>query len=320
MENVKNRQSAAKPLNPKRYEERSTTSAGHVHSSEWKQGASIIMVEEDMVWTLDENLKRFKKRYHYIYRTECLLNNMFYVGRHSTNSLKDGYYGSGAKLKKMIKKYGKENFKVEILYFCANFVDLVKLEMKIVNKELLKDSKCLNTRTGGINAILIGENNPNYGKRLPEDHVKLLSEKASKKVGELNHFYGRSHKKESLKKMSEEASKRVGELNPFYGKTHKKETKDLLSRKSKTRYKENPSLRHELREFKLIGKYYTPNGVFETSLEAAKANNVSQGTLLKRCRYESDKVVGTHFNTLEEYRSDTLTWRDFGFYFKPNQE
>lgn len=48
-----------------------------------------------------------------IYKTTNLINNKIYVGKDSHND--SNYFGSGTILVKAIKKYGKENFKKEIL-------------------------------------------------------------------------------------------------------------------------------------------------------------------------------------------------------------
>ena len=94
------------------------------------------------------NLNKLKK-YHFIYKTTNLLNGKFYVGMHSTNKLNDGYLGSGKRLRYSIKKYGKENFKLEILEFFDSRELLVEREKQLVNEDLLKDTNCMNLRLGG---------------------------------------------------------------------------------------------------------------------------------------------------------------------------
>lgn len=58
--------------------------------------------------------------YGYIYKTTNLINNKFYVGKHKypKNEIDPKYYGSGKRLREAIKKYGQENFVVEILDVC----------------------------------------------------------------------------------------------------------------------------------------------------------------------------------------------------------
>jgi group I intron endonuclease len=53
---------------------------------------------------------------YYVYVTTCLLNGKQYVGDHKTFYMEsDPYIGSGTALKKDIKKFGRKNFKREIL-------------------------------------------------------------------------------------------------------------------------------------------------------------------------------------------------------------
>lgn len=63
--------------------------------------------------------KIFKpKKFYYIYLTTNLVNNKIYVGQRGCNILpqKDtSYLGSGGHINDSIKKYGKENFKKEII-------------------------------------------------------------------------------------------------------------------------------------------------------------------------------------------------------------
>jgi hypothetical protein len=51
-----------------------------------------------------------------IYLTTNLINDKKYIGLDSYN--KPNYLGGGTALKRAIRKYGKENFKKEILEYC----------------------------------------------------------------------------------------------------------------------------------------------------------------------------------------------------------
>lgn len=54
-----------------------------------------------------------------IYITTNLINGKQYIGKDARNNPK--YLGSGTYLIKSIKKYGKENFKKEIIEHCSSF-------------------------------------------------------------------------------------------------------------------------------------------------------------------------------------------------------
>lgn len=95
------------------------------------------------------------KKYHFIYKTTNLLNGKYYVGIHSTSNLKDGYLGSGKRLRRSIRKYGKSNFKLEILEFFSTREEVVKREKELVNEDLIKDSNCLNLKLGGSGGFTV---------------------------------------------------------------------------------------------------------------------------------------------------------------------
>jgi hypothetical protein len=89
------------------------------------------------------------KKYHFIYKTTCLVNEKFYYGMHSTSNLKDGYLGSGKRLRRAVTKYGPENFKIEILEFLPDRETLASREKEIITEEMLQDLMCMNLQPGG---------------------------------------------------------------------------------------------------------------------------------------------------------------------------
>ena len=81
-----------------------------------------------------------RTKYHYFYKIINLINGHFYYGIHSTNNLNDNYFGSGVRLGKAIKKYGKNNFEKIILKFFDNREELEQYEKLIVNEILVKEA------------------------------------------------------------------------------------------------------------------------------------------------------------------------------------
>jgi len=72
-----------------------------------------------------------------IYKTINLINNKIYIGQDSNNNPK--YLGSGLLLRKAINKYGKKNFKKEILEFCNNQNELNEKEIYWIEKMNSRD-------------------------------------------------------------------------------------------------------------------------------------------------------------------------------------
>jgi hypothetical protein len=90
--------------------------------------------------------------YYYIYQTTNLINGKFYIGKHIAKNIDDGYLGSGTKLYRAIKKYGKENFKRDIICFCYDRKELDETEANFVTQEFLDINKGLiyNIIPGGL--------------------------------------------------------------------------------------------------------------------------------------------------------------------------
>lgn len=86
---------------------------------------------------------------YYIYMTTNLVNGKKYIGKHK-GEINDSYLGSGTLLLRAIKKYGKENFKKDILYISKN-----EKENSIKEREFIKyynavlDDNFYNIHEGG---------------------------------------------------------------------------------------------------------------------------------------------------------------------------
>ncbi len=168
---------------------------------------------------------RKQKQYHFIYKTTNLLNGKFYIGMHSTNNLNDGYLGSGLKLRRSIKKYGEKNFKIKILEFLLNKESLRKREKELVNKDIIKDSLCMNLVIGG------GRGWPIWAcKKGGQSFIKLLKDpiffaihskrssdtiKKTHAAGKLKYdnFKGKHHTPKTIEKIRIARLRKINEQN-----------------------------------------------------------------------------------------------------------
>jgi group I intron endonuclease len=121
------------------------------------------------------------KKYFYIYKTTNMINNKFYIGVHSSFKLHDtSYLGSGVQLKRAIKKYGRENFKNEIIEYFSTFEEALEAEKIIVNVDLVKLPECYNLTLGGRGSNGETPITPEQLKRMSSPLSAEVKEKISK--------------------------------------------------------------------------------------------------------------------------------------------
>lgn len=94
-------------------------------------------------------IRAYKRKYHIIYKTTCIITGRWYIGMHSTDDLEDGYLGSGNRLRRSINKHGENNHIREILEYTTDRKTLSEREKAIVNAVMLTDPLCLNIVPGG---------------------------------------------------------------------------------------------------------------------------------------------------------------------------
>lgn len=160
----------------------------------------------------------------YIYQTTNLINGKKYIGKH-IGYINDDYLGSGIILNKAISKYGKENFKKEILEIVNNDVELNEREkfyIKLYNA--VQNPQYYNIAQGGQGGLLM--------KGYSEKEKKKIYEQRQKYYKKENHpMYGKHHSEETKQKIKdslakywteqkrkERSNQYKGENNPMYGK------------------------------------------------------------------------------------------------------
>ena len=89
------------------------------------------------------------EKLNFTYQTKNLVNDKTYIGVHSTNDIDDGYLGSGDLMIAAIKKYGRENFKMEPLSFFDTREEAEAEEILLVDKEWIEDKNNYNISLGG---------------------------------------------------------------------------------------------------------------------------------------------------------------------------
>ena len=118
--------------------------------------------------------------YGYIYKTTNLINNKIYIGqKHSSKFLGNKYLGSGKRLQEALIKYGKENFKVDLVEEIFTKEQMDEREIYwIAHYDSTNNNIGYNLSTGGnVNRIMIGVNNPFYGKHHSEEVCLKASER-----------------------------------------------------------------------------------------------------------------------------------------------
>lgn len=121
---------------------------------------------------------------YYIYLTTNLINNKKYIGQHKINSTteKDYYLGSGKLLQQAIKKYGKQNFKKEILEYCDTKEEANLLEQKYIQiYNAVENNNYYNLAIGGDGGGFEyyrdwKKEHPEEAKKHEENRIKAILE------------------------------------------------------------------------------------------------------------------------------------------------
>jgi hypothetical protein len=201
-----------------------------------------------------------------IYKVTNLINNKIYIGKHETNNTNDNYYGSGKHIKRAIKKYGKHNFKKEVLFIFDNEDDMVAKEIELVTEEFCDRLDNYNQTPGGKGGFgYINKNNlGNTFKLIKQKSNKMkeywTEEKKKEKSDDMKeYFLNNDLSKELSIKMKERHS------DPIFKEKFKQKMKKVVS-KNDYKNKMKTSLKESWREGKfenrksIVGMRWFNNG------------------------------------------------------------
>lgn len=206
-----------------------------------------------------------------IYKTINLINGKWYIGRDSNDN--PNYLGSGKLLKRAIEKYGKENFKKEIIDTAKNIEDLKKKETNWIQKLNAHNCSCsYNIKSTGYDGISSVE------------WTNGMKEKAQERALRLSH---------------KDRKSRVQKTKSWWSNGRR----SMQSKIKKQQYKENPQLIEILRNAKLKSIETDP-----TQVDRQKQSLLNYYKDKKNRRKNSISRGGREFVALLNNR---VIWRGF---------
>lgn len=125
--------------------------------------------------------------YGYIYKTTNLVNDKIYVGQHKASDWDEDYKGSGKMLFRAFDKYGKDNFKCELLEAVESQSEMNSKEKYYIELYNARDNAIgYNIAEGGI-----GGSHPAWNKGMTKENnesVKKYTDNRNKLFQEREHI------------------------------------------------------------------------------------------------------------------------------------
>lgn len=254
-----------------------------------------------------------------IYIITNKINNHCYIGsainlkRRKENHFKNHKGKSNPRLQNAMRKYGKENFKFEILEYILNKKDLLKREQYYL--DVFKPEYNICKKAGSMLGFKFSKESKlkmsknkighkyNLGRKKSEETRQKISEKNKGKTpwnkGIFCYIDTRKKISNSLKgyKHTEEAKRNMSKNNPKYwaGKHHTEKTKGEISKTQTGKYK---GINHPNYKGKII--CINTNKVYISAKEASKCLKISQGNLSSILNGIRKTTNGLKFSYLTE--------------------
>lgn len=231
-------------------------------------------------------------------------------------------YDNFSPIHRAIRKYGIENFKLEILHVADKYsIDMLERHYIYTLNTFVKNKNGYNISSGGsngnpfagkteeemkifrnkckINMIgkYIGKDNPNYGNK--------------KLKGKNNPNYGKKMSEEQKRKISESRKgKYAGENSPWYGRKHSEESRRKMSETKKEKYAggKHPHC------IPIVG-VGIDNVLSYKYISEAKDDGFNQGAISKCCKYHHDPEA-----FLKKYKHPHKSYKGYKWYYKEDYD
>lgn len=268
-----------------------------------------------------------EKAYGFIYITTNMINGKRYIGQKKFRKDWQYYLGSGKAIKRAIRKYGRNNFKRDIVAIGYDGAELDRLEAEwIKNYNAIEDYNFYNIAEGGNGNSLAGKS---------KKELAIISKKKSERFSSKNNpMYGKKgefnpHSKKIICLNTHEIFESITEASLKYNLDISSVTKCCRfkskysgklenSEKIVWRYLDDYNLMSELDIKNLLsraqngitGKYnpkakkvicLNDNKIFNTVIEASEYYNISKCSIQRVCRGLYKQTKGYSFMYYEEY-------------------
>lgn len=205
-------------------------------------------------------------KHHLVYKVIHIESGKYYIGKHTTNNLDDGYMGSGTRLINAIKKYGVDSFQKKILFDFSSEEEALFAEWLLVTNEMIEDPSCYNMKLGGRGGWShIDHSTHRLGRTHSEETKRFISKK---QIGvKLN--------------TSEEGRKKIIETNK-----NRIITDDFRKKMSKIRTGKSNKMSEEKRQAKFKKDFLDPRtqSILVLKEQGVKVKDIAEKAGISTCR------------------------------------
>lgn len=221
-----------------------------------------------------------------IYKTINLINNKFYIGKDSRNN--PDYLGSGLLLQNAINKYGKENFKKEILQCCNTLKELADAEIYWINKlNALNKNIAYNIAEGGSGGNLGREVNKRISLGVKNYRRKESAKNKQKRKDSFSETINSRTPEEKQLLFKKMSTVKKGQIPWNKGKCLEQPSKLLNIPKSKEHREKMALARNR--------EIATPFGIYVNAKACADEIGVDMSTVHRRCKSKTVKFKDWYY-------------------------